>query len=104
MTKRGRDGTEIGEPEALTPEQEAQQRILTGADLPAIITELGWYRTRDGRFAHVMYIKNPAKATANCVGHIFLKGKGGRFEFSTWQANGRWKFLGECPKDIVGRA
>lgn len=101
MAKRDRDGTEIEEPENWTDEDRAKMRVQTGADLPAIITSLGWYKTRDGRFAHVYTIKDSRKATANCVGHIFAKGKTGRFEFNTWQANGRWKFLGECPKDIV---
>lgn len=104
MTKRDRDGTEIEEPENWSDEDRAKMRLQTGADLPDIITSLGWYKTRAGLLAHVFQMKPKQQATANCVGHIFQKGKTGRFEFSTWQQNGRWKFLGECPKDIVSKA
>lgn len=104
--KRDRDGTEIEEPENWTDEDRKRVREQMGVDLPVLITEPGWYVTRKGLFAYVDKIKLRPSAgiMANCVGSIYTKGKAGRFEHSTWQANGRWKFLGECPKDIVSKA
>lgn len=99
--KRDRDGTEIEEPDEWSDEDRARTRELTGIDLPPLIVSIGWYETRAGLFAYVDTIRSPSKVTANCVGSIYAKGRTGRFEHATWQANGRWKFLGECPKDIV---
>lgn len=113
MPKLSRDGTEIeevSEPEGWTDEDRKRTREATGEDLPVLIDTTGWYVTRAGARAYVDKIKDRSKATANCIGTIYTvtRNRAGvskeTREFSTWQENGRWKFLGECPRDIIKKA
>lgn len=109
--KRGRDGTEIEEPEepeGWTDEDRAKMRRDTGADLPVIIDGPGWYRTRAGKRARIDRVRPGTQATGNCAGYLFVQektaSKPAKTEWNIWRQNGRWKFLGEHPKDIVSKA
>lgn len=109
--KRGRDGTEIEEPEEpenWTDEDRKRTRELTGADLPIIIDRPGWYKTRQGLRVRIEKVRPNTHATFNCAGYLFLRERTAlreaKTEWSNWQQNGRWKFLGGHPKDIVSKA
>lgn len=109
--KRGRDGTEIEEPEEpenWTDEDRKRTRELTGADLPIIIDGPGWYKTRQGLRVRVEKVRPRTDVTFNCAGYLYLQErtptKKERTEWTVWRDTGRWGGLGENPKDIVSKA
>lgn len=87
-----------------TPEYKAHVDHLTGRNLPRIIDEPGWYETRRGFRVRVVEI-SPNGATANCHATAYPPPRKGRTfrrpSFEIYQPNGRYKFLGEHPWDIV---
>ena len=109
--KLSRDGTEIEEvtePEGWTDEDRKRTREVTGADLPVLITDPGWYWTRNGKRVRIDKVKAKWVATFNCSGNLYLQertaGNRERIQWNIWSDNGRWKALGEHSYDIVRKA
>jgi len=82
---------------------------LTGKLLPVIIdTAPAEYLTRSGQRVVIDRIDPLDLATFNCKGTLFFPPKkpGGQVksEYNIWQANGRFRALGESIFDIVRKA
>lgn len=78
--------------------------MLNAEKLPTIIDGQGLYLTRDGREVKIQEVKDsPRIATNNCHGHYARVTPSGRTKWvwNIWSPEGRFKFIGEHPLDIV---
>lgn len=68
-----------------------------------VIDGPGNYRARNGK--RVVISNHDRKTTGSfpCEGHIILKEKPLRQEWTVWQRDGRWRIFGESPVDIVSK-
>lgn len=95
----------IAPPKNTGPDYEAIVAHKTGRNLPEIIDGPGLYQARNGAQVKILEVRPPEQATANCTGHFSKTTPSGRvkWEYSIWQANGRFKFLDEHPLDVVAK-
>lgn len=74
-----------------------------------VITGKGKYITRNGNLVTItetkLLMSYPLNFQVNAYGYYEYKNKKGRIkkEYSFWQVNGNYKFIGTSPRDIVSK-
>lgn len=74
-----------------------------------VITGVGKYLTRNGKVAIItetkLLMSYPLNFQVNAYGYYEYNNKKGKIkrEYSFWQVDGNYKFIGTSPRDIVSK-
>lgn len=81
----------------------ARVEHITGRSWPLLIDGPGEYLTRSGLRATVSNHNRATTSSFVCEGHVILREKPRREDWTTWKPNGQVQAIGEHPWDLVSK-